>query len=88
MHPDKRQVIPLCPEEVINTDGQDKQDCEINAGERLIGKIRKDHPKLSITIVPDSLYSKQPFIGDLWHEYMHFVLVAKEEEHKVLMEYV
>jgi hypothetical protein len=88
MHPDKRQVIPLCPEEVINTDGQDKQDCEINAGKRLIRKIRKNHPKLSITIVADSLYSKQPFIKDLGREHMHFVLVAKEEDHKVLMEYI
>lgn len=88
MHPDKRQVIPLSPEEVTNADGQDKQDCEINAGKRLIRKIRKDHPKLRIIIVGDSLYSKQPMIKDLGHKHMHFVLVAKEEDHKVLMEYV
>ncbi len=62
IHPDKRQVIPLAPEEVRNTDGKDKQDCEINAGKRLISKIRKAHPKLKIIIVADSLYSKQPFI--------------------------
>jgi hypothetical protein len=73
---------------VTNTDGQDKQDCEINAGKRLIGKIRKDHPKFHIIIVADSLYSKQPFIEDLGCEHMRFVLVAKEEDHKVLMEYV
>jgi hypothetical protein len=86
MHPDKRQVIPLSPEAVTNTDGQDKQDCETNAGKRLIRKIRKDHPKLRIIIVADSLYSKQPMIEDLGREHMHFVLVAKEEDHKVLME--
>jgi len=50
MHPDRRQVIPLPPEEVINTDGQEKQDCEISAGKRLIGKIRRDHPKLRVII--------------------------------------
>lgn len=88
MHPDKRQVIPLSPQEVTNTDGQDKQDCETNAGKRLIRKIRKDHPKLRIIIVADSLYSKQPMIEDLRREHMHFVLAAKEEDHKVLMEYI
>jgi hypothetical protein len=35
MHPRIRQVIPLAPEEVKNTDGKEKQDCEINAGKRL-----------------------------------------------------
>lgn len=88
MHPDRRQVIPLSPEEVINTDGQDKQDCEINAGKRLIRKIREDHPKLRIIIVADGLYSKQPMVKDLGREHMHFVLAAKEEDHKVLMEYI
>ena len=88
VHPDKSQVIPLCPEEVKNTDGADKQDCEINAGKRLITKMRKGHPKLSLLIVADGLYSKQPFIEALGSEGMRFVLVAKEEDHKVLMEYV
>ena len=88
VHPGTRQVIPLCPEEVRNTDGTDKQDCEINAGKRLIGTLGKDHPRLPLIVVADSLYSKQPFVEALAKERMHFVLVAKEEDHKVLMEYV
>lgn len=88
MHPDKRQIIPLSPEEVTNADGKDKQDCEINAGKRLVRKIRKDHPKLRVIIVADSLHSKQPMIETIKNERMHFVLVAKKEDHTVLMEYV
>jgi hypothetical protein len=88
VHPDRKEVIPLAPEEVKNTDGAEKQDCEVNAGKRLIKKVRETHPKLSLIIIGDSLYSKQPFIEDLRREGMHFVLVAKEEDHKVLMEYV
>ncbi|KJR44095.1 hypothetical protein MCHI_000008 [Candidatus Magnetoovum chiemensis] len=38
MYPDLRQVIPVVLEEVSNTDGKDKQDCEIEAGKRLIDK--------------------------------------------------
>ncbi|WP_157237980.1 hypothetical protein [Desulfobacter curvatus] len=35
-HPDKRQVLPLAPEPIKNTDGSKKQDCEINAGKRIL----------------------------------------------------
>jgi hypothetical protein len=41
MHPDMKQIIPLTPEEIRNTDGDKKQDCEISAGKRLITKIRR-----------------------------------------------
>lgn len=88
MHPSKRQVIPLAPEEVSNTDGTQKQDCESNAGKRLLQKIRKAHPKLPIIIVGDSLYSKQPFIEELKAKGMRYVLVAKEQDHKILIEWV
>jgi hypothetical protein len=88
VHPDKSQVIPLVPEEVKNTDGGEKQDCEINAGKRLIEKLRKLHPKLSLMIVGDGLYSKQPFILKARAEKMRYVLVAKETDHEVFMEYV
>jgi len=88
MHPDKRQVFPLAPEEVRNTEGRDKQDCEIEAGKRLVRKIRRSHGKLKIIIVGDSLYSKQPFMEELAEEGMRYVLVVKEEDHKLLMEWV
>jgi len=88
VHPDKSQVVPLAPEEVKNTDGGEKQDCEINAGKRLIKKLRKTHPKLQLIIVGDSLYSKQPFVQDAGNALMRFVLVAKEPDHEVLMQYV
>jgi Transposase DDE domain len=88
MHPDKRQVFPLAPEEVKNTDGRDKQDCEIEAGKRLVRKIRSSHGKLKIILVGDSLYSKQPFMEELQEERMRYVLVVKGEDHKLLMEWV
>lgn len=88
VHPDMRQVIPLCPEEVKNTDGDEKQDCEIKAGKRLLAKIRRDHPKLKGIIVADDLYSKQPFIEEVRSKGLNYVLVAKEQDHKILMEWV
>ena len=86
--PGMRQVIPLAPEPVQNSDGQDKQDCEINAGKRMLKKIRKAHPKLRIIIGGDGLYSKQPFVTELKANRMSFVLVAKPDDHKSLFQWV
>ncbi len=55
VYPDKRQVIPFAPEQIANTDGTEKQDCEINAGKRLIRDLRKRHPKIKILIGGDGL---------------------------------
>lgn len=88
MHPGCKQVIPICPEPVINTDGTDKQDCEINAGKRLIEKIHSTHPKLKLIIVGDSLYSKQPFINKVEENNMRYILVAKPDDHKCLKEFI
>jgi hypothetical protein len=88
MKPGVRQVIPLMPEEARNTDGADKQDCEINAGKRLMKKLHKSHPKLSLIIVGDGLYSKQPMIEQIAAHGNRYVLAAKPADHKTLMEWV
>jgi hypothetical protein len=88
VHPAMRQVLPLAPEPIQNTDGTKKQDCEINAGKRMVAKIRKQHPKLPMVIVGDGLYSKQPFVDALKKARMSYILVAKPDDHKVLFEWV
>lgn len=88
VNPDMRQVIPLSPEQISNHDGTEKQDCEINAGKRVIHNIRKAHPKLGIIITGDDLYSKQPFIDELKKNRMSFILVAKPTDHKILFQWV
>ena len=86
--PGIKQIIPLASEPIQNTDGKDKQDCEINAGKRILKRIRKMHPKLKIIIVADSLYSKQPFIELLKKLGFSFILTAKPGDHKVMMELI
>ena len=88
MHPSIKQVIPLHAEEIANTDGTTKQDCEINAGKRAIGKVRQDHPQLRLTFVGDGLFSKQPFIQTLSDNRFDYILVAQTSDHKALFEYV
>ena len=42
-----------------------KQDCELNAGYRMLERLRDDYPRMAAIIVADSLYSKQPFVEQL-----------------------
>ena len=90
VHPDKRQVLPLAPEFVRNSDGRNgkyhKQDCEINAGCRMLERLRADYPRMAAIIVADSLYSKQPFIERLRAARFSFLLVAQQGDHKSLYE--
>jgi hypothetical protein len=88
LHPHMRQVLPLAPEPIANTDGHTKQDCEINAAKRIVKRIRATHPKLDMIITGDGLYSKQPFIDALKDARMSFVLVAKPADHKLLFEWI
>lgn len=84
--PGIREVISLAPEPIANSDGAQKQDCEINAAKRLIGKVRRTHPKLKLIVTGDSLYSKQPFIDSLKAAGMAFILVAKPDDRKILFQ--
>lgn len=88
LHPDLRQVIPLMPEEIKNTDGTAKQDCELNAAKRLIPKLRQDHPHLRLIIGGDDIYSHQPFITLLRDNGMHYFLVAKPSDHQSMMDFI
>jgi hypothetical protein len=87
-HTDKRQVIPVMPEPIANSDGDKKQDCEINAAKRFIKKLKQDHPKLGFIIVGDGLFSKTPMINAVVSEGMHYLFVAKPKDHTYMMEWL
>ncbi len=86
VHPEKRQVIPLSPEFIENTDGQSKQDCEFNAAKRLIPRIRAEQRQLPIVLVADSLHSKVPVVKLLGEQRMSYLLTVKPADHKSLFE--
>jgi len=81
-------ILPLDAEQVRNEDGQEKQDCELNAGKRLVRRLRDEHRQLSVCITGDDLYAHKPFIEELRELRMGFVLVAKPTSHKELFEWV
>jgi hypothetical protein len=82
------RVLPLDVEEVHNSDGQDKQDWEVNAAKRLIPRLRQEHPQLPLIIGGDALYCHEPFIAQLRDLRLHHVLVCKPTSHVELYEWV
>jgi len=88
MHPDMKEVIPFMPEQIVNTDGKKKQDCEMNAAKRMLSKLRKSHPQLGLIIGGDALFSKQPIIKNVLEEKMHYIFAAKPKDHKYLFDWI
>jgi len=89
MHSNQRQVIPVMPETIANSKGgYQKQDCEINAAKRFIVHLKKDHPRLGILITGDGLFSKAPMVNLVLEHKMHFLFVAKPDDHKYMMQWI
>jgi len=87
-HPDCSEVIPFMPEQIINSDGSKKQDCEMNAAKRLVGRVRQEFPQLGLLIGGDALFSKQPIIEDIIEHRMHYLFVAKPSDHVCMMQWL
>jgi hypothetical protein len=88
IHPDKREVIPLMPEPIIQQDGTEKNDCERKAAKRFITQLRQDHPHLQVIITEDSLSSNAPHIQWLQAHDLHYILGVKEGDHAALFAHV
>ena len=84
--PFMKDVIPLMPEFIQNKDGEEKQDCEINASKRWLKKKNPlDLPRL---LSGDDLYAHEPFCKDIIARGDSFVFIAKEESHKIMYEHI
>lgn len=83
--PTNKAVFPIDWEEISNTDGSTKNDCELNAGHRLLRRIRENYPNTKFTITADSLSSNSPNIELLKELRFNFILVAKDGNHKHLV---
>lgn len=84
VHPDFKEVIPLCPEPIIRQDGQTKNDCERNAAKRFFEKLRKEHPHLKLIVNEDALSPNAPHIRDLKKHNLRFILGVKPGDHEFL----
>jgi hypothetical protein len=88
VHPDQRVVYPFCPEPIMKSDGDTKNDCERNAAKRWVSDFRREHPHLPTVILADGLSSNEPFIRILEKHHLSYILVCKESDHKYLTNWV
>ena len=88
VHPDKSNVIPLCPETIQNVDGETKNDCERNASKRFIENLRREHPHLKVIVVEDGLASNGPHIKLLEENNMKYIIGAKPGDHTYLFDII
>lgn len=84
VHPAKKIVLPICAEFVCKQDGETKDDCEQNAFNRLMKKIKKEYPDLNFIINADALYASEnckSLLEDLGYQYL---IAVKSTKHKTL----
>jgi len=88
VHPDFREVIPLCPEMIIKQDGSSKNDCERNAAKRFLAHLRREHPHLPLIVNEDALSSNAPHVRDLQKYNLHYILAVKPGDHEFLFQHI
>jgi len=74
IHPDQKEVFPLCPEPISKTDGCSKNDCEQNAMQRLLQDFKKEHPHLKVIFTEDALSAKGPYLKKIKEIDAHFLV--------------
>ena len=80
-------LLSVATEFIENEDANvTKQDCEINAGIRLLDKIKKAFPRLDIVIVGDALYCTMPFMKAVTDKGWHYIFRVKEGRQGKLFE--
>ncbi len=88
VHPEKSQVISLPPEFITPQDGNEKQDCELNASRRWLNKYSMELSSEGVTILGDDLYCHQPFCQLLLNQGFDFIFTCKPASHKTIYEYL
>jgi hypothetical protein len=88
IHPEFKQVLPLCPEPIQRGDGATKNDCERNATKRVLDDLKKDHPRLPLIIVEDALSANAPHINKIKSCGYNYILGVKPGDHKYLFDWV
>jgi len=82
----RKDVVVLAPEFIRSTDGHTKAENEITAAKRWLVRMAERLSPLSVTVMGDDLYSRQPFLELVRQAEMNFLCVCKPESHKYLQE--
>lgn len=75
---DNGLVVSLATEFMENTDGADKQECELKAFRRLLPRLRGEFPQLSICLLLDALYLNAPTLDLIRRNHCAWIITFKE----------
>jgi len=81
VHPDEKTVFPIKCEAIIKQDGNNKNDCELNASKRLIPAVRQTLPQDKILAIFDALYANGPHIAYLQQHQMNYIIGVKDDNY-------
>lgn len=88
VHPDYREVFPLCPEPISKSDGSTKNDCEQNAMKRLLADFQREHPHLEVIFTEDALSAKGPYLRRIREIGAHFIVNVNPTGNSSLFEWL
>ena len=87
VHPDHREVIPVCPEFIRKGDGATKNDCERNAAKRFLEAFRREHPHLKVIVNEDAGAANAPHLRKLQELDVRYIIAVKPKDHRYLFEW-
>lgn len=88
VHPDQKEVFPLCPEPISKADGSTKNDCEQNAMRRLLADVQREHPRLEVIFTEDALGAKGPYLRHILEIGAHFIVNANPSGNSTLFDWL
>lgn len=88
VHPDQKEVFPLCPEPISKPDGSTKNDCEQNAMKRLLQDFQQEHPHLKVIFTEDALSAKGPYLKRIKDMGAHFIVNVNPTGNPSLFEWL
>ena len=77
VHPDQKTVLPLDFEPIVKSDGDTKNDCERNAGKRLLDAIHQQYNKRRFIVLEDALAANAPHVQTLVGYGMDYIINVK-----------
>ena len=86
--PGCNKILPVAAEIIGNKDGENKQDCELEAGKRWLDAHSEEYKWLKPTLLGDDLFSHRPFCEKVIEKGFSFIFTCKDKSHKWLIETV
>lgn len=88
VHPNQKEVFPICPEPISKSDGSSKNDCEQNAMRRFLADFQKEHPHLEVVFTEDALSAKGPYLKSIQDIGAHFIVGVNPTGNPSLFEWL